>query len=73
MEASGLVELRPIVEGKPRCVVYLTKRGHELREILEPLAKEVNNVAVEGMNELEIKQIRNLLLKIHSNLTKDNI
>lgn len=72
MEASGLVELRPIVEGKPRRVVYLTERGRALKDVLEPLAKEVNDVAVEGMSEDETKQIRCLLLRIHENLVKDN-
>ncbi|WP_051299290.1 MarR family winged helix-turn-helix transcriptional regulator [Marinobacterium litorale] len=72
MEAAGLVELRPIVEGKPRRVVYLTKRGRELRDILEPLAKEVNDIAVAGMEHEEVVLIRNLLLRIHTNLAMDN-
>lgn len=71
MEASGLVELRPIVKGKPRCVVYLTERGKELRHVLEPLAQEVNDLAVVGMDNEQIEQIRTLLLHVHCNLIKD--
>jgi len=72
MLAAGLVELRPVIEGKPRQVVYLTEYGKSLKDTLEPLAKEVNDVAESGMNPEEIEIVRKYLLNMHSNLVKDN-
>ncbi|MCP4595203.1 MarR family winged helix-turn-helix transcriptional regulator, partial [Neptuniibacter sp.] len=72
MLAAGLVELRPITEGKPRQVVYLTEYGKSLKDTLEPLAKEVNDVAQSGMSLEEIEIVREYLLNMHSNLMKDN-
>lgn len=72
MSAAGLVELRPIIEGKPRQVVYLTEYGKKLKDTLEPLAKEVNDVAQSGMSSEEIAIVRKYLLNMHSNLVKDN-
>lgn len=72
MVTLGLIELRPIVEGKPRCVVYLTPKGHALRDTLEPLAKEVNDIAVQEIDAEDIDRIRCYLLKIYSNLLGDN-
>lgn len=68
MEAAELVELRPIVEGKPRRVVYLTQRGRDLRAVLEPLAEEVNALAVQQMDAEEVGRLREALLKVHANL-----
>ena len=72
MSAAGLIELRPIIEGKPRLVVYLTEYGKKLKDTLEPLAKEVNDVAQSGMSPEEIAIVRKYLLNMHSNLVKDN-
>ncbi|MGD9859684.1 MarR family transcriptional regulator [Marinobacterium iners] len=72
MLSAGLIELRPIVEGKPRQVVYLTEYGKSLRETLEPLAKEVNDVAQDGIGTEEIAIVRKYLLNMYFNLLKDN-
>lgn len=72
MSAAGLIELRPIIEGKPRQVVYLTEYGKKLKDTLEPLAKEVNDLAQSGMSPEEIAIVRKYLLNMHSNLVKDN-
>lgn len=70
MEAAGLIEFKPIVEGKPRHLVYLSDRGRELRSILEPFAMEINDIALSGFSDDDVKQFRKLLLMMHHNLTK---
>jgi len=71
MEKAGLVELRPIREDKPRRLVYLSGRGRELRSILEPLAEEVNALAVKGIGRDRLQELRHDLLQIHVNLFAD--
>ena len=71
MEKAGLVELRPIREDKPRRVVYLSRRGRELRTVLEPLAEEVNALAVKDITEERLQELRRDLLQIHENLSAD--
>jgi len=71
MEKAGLVELRPIREDKPRRLVYLSRRGRELRTVLEPLAEEVNALAVEGISSDRLRELRSDLLRIHENLFAD--
>lgn len=71
MEQAGLVELRPIVKGKPRRTVYLSEKGRNLRGVLEPLAMEVNDLLLDDLNAEEQVQLRNLLLKAYGNLLSD--
>lgn len=71
MEKAGLVELRPIREDKPRRAVYLSRRGRELRGILEPLAEEVNALAVKDIGHDRLQELRLDLLQIHENLSAD--
>ena len=71
MEKAGLVELRPIRENKPRRLVYLSTRGRELRTVLEPLAEEVNALAVQGISPDRLQDLRRDLLQIHENLFAD--
>ncbi len=68
MVVADLVELCPIVEGKPRMLVHLTDRGRSLRGVLEPLAEEVNTIAVRDMSSDETDILRTFLLKMLSNL-----
>lgn len=71
MEKAGLVEMRPIREDKPRRLVYLSRRGRELRGTLEPLAEEVNALAVKNIGKKRLQELRLDLLQIHENLAAD--
>ncbi len=71
METANLVELRPIVEGKPRRAVFLSEQGKKIRKTLEPLAEEVNAVATDGLTQEEHQQLRLLLMKLYRNLIAD--
>ncbi|MBR7890159.1 MULTISPECIES: MarR family winged helix-turn-helix transcriptional regulator [Marinomonas] len=68
MEAAGLLELRPIVEGKPRRLVYLTPKGRSLQSVLVPKAEVINLLAVEGISEEKVAILRECLLTVHNNL-----
>lgn len=73
MEEAGLIELRPVVEGKPRRAVYLSDRGRSLRSVLEPLAVDVNTLAMSELDEHEHHQLRALMLKVHESLHSDDL
>ena len=70
MEAAGLLELRPIVKGKPRRLVYLTQKGRDLQSELVPKAEMINKIAVDGIPEEQVAALRACLLTIHKNLSK---
>jgi len=70
MESAGLVEMRPVVEGRPRRAVYLSQRGRDLRKTLEPLAEEINRVAIDGLTRQEVDELRRLMLRINDNLAQ---
>ncbi len=72
MEEADLVELRPIVAGKPRRAVYLSERGKALRNVLEPLAVDVNTLALSQLDESESQLLRTLMLKVHDSLHSDD-
>lgn len=71
MKSADLIELIPIKKGKPRGLVYLTKRGRELRKELEPIAENVNALAVKDMTKEEIELFKNFLLRAHQNLSSN--
>lgn len=70
MEAAGLLDLRPIVEGKPRRLVYLTQKGRDLQSELVPKAEMINKIAVDGIPEEQVAVLRECLLTIHKNLSQ---
>lgn len=71
METAGLIELRPIVKGKPRRAVFLSDHGRQLESTLKPVAEEVNNLAVGDITAEEAAQLRRLLMRLHDNLLAD--
>lgn len=70
MVSADLVELRPIVPGKPRQVVHLTPKGRDLRGKLEPLAEDLNAEAVRGLSAAQLTALRESLLVVHGNLQR---
>jgi len=51
--------------------VFLTDAGLALRDRLEPLAVEANDVAVAGLSAAEQETLRDALLRIIANLERD--
>ena len=71
LEALGFLEKRTLAGNKRKQHVFLTKRGKELRIELEPLAVEVNEVALAGLSSSELDIIRKGMLLILDNLEED--
>mgnify|MGYP003140242614 FL=1 len=68
MEANGLIERRQLNGNRKNIHIYLTQKGKNLKKTLIPLAEEVNDIAVQGVEYEDLRVTRNTLLKILSNL-----
>jgi DNA-binding MarR family transcriptional regulator len=71
MERNGYIVRRQRGGDRKKVFVFLTKKGRALRQRLVPLAEEVNNIAVRGLDAAEIAITRNVLLAIIENLARD--
>lgn len=71
LERLGYIERRRLKGDSRRLHVFLTDRGRDLREVLEPLAVEVNERATEGMTAAEIEALRTALIRLIENLDAD--
>lgn len=74
MEKLGYVERNPAPEGEGRKVfVHLTKAGRALKNVLVPLAVEVNELAIAGVSAEDVAATRRTLFAIVRNLSVDEI
>lgn len=73
MEANGLVERRHLNGNQRKLHIFLTARGHELKEVLTPLAEEVNRVAQSGISVDDLETTRHALLTMIENLAADQV
>lgn len=71
LESLGYVTRRNPPDNRRKLLVFLTPRGRKLRDLLEPMAEEVNAVSVEGLSESEIAVLRRSLLAMAENLDAD--
>ncbi|GGY09388.1 hypothetical protein GCM10007160_40880 [Litchfieldella qijiaojingensis] len=72
MEANGLIERRQLNGNRKNIHIYLTQKGRDLKETLIPLAEDVNDIAVKGVDCEDLRATRRTLLKIITNLAQDN-
>jgi DNA-binding MarR family transcriptional regulator len=72
MEANSLIERHHLNGNRRKLHVFLTNKGRELKEVLTPLAEEVNHVALAGVSEEHRNITRNTLLAMIENLVIDN-
>lgn len=70
MEDLGYVARRQTAENRKNVYVHLTAKGRALKAKLEPLAQEVNSVAVRGAPASDIAATRRTLALIIENLTR---
>lgn len=68
MEELGYVARRQMRGNRKNVYVHLTAKGRALRAKLEPLAEEVNAIAVRGARAADIAATRRILLMIVENL-----
>ncbi|WGT52636.1 MarR family winged helix-turn-helix transcriptional regulator [Thioclava nitratireducens] len=73
MEELGYIVRRNIEGNKRRQHAFLTERGWELRDQLEPLAVEANELAVAGLTEDEQRILRKALATMIRNLEQDEL
>jgi DNA-binding MarR family transcriptional regulator len=73
MEDLGLIERRKVGSNKRRQHAFLTYKGRELRDRLEPLAIETNDLAVAGLSDEEVRVLRHSLAVVIRNLEKDEV
>lgn len=72
MEANGLIERRHMNGNRRKMHIYLTNKGRELKDVLTPLAEEVNHIAQEGIDKRDLDATRQTLLTMIINLANDN-
>ena len=70
MEELGYVSRTQVPENRKNVYVRLTAKGRALRQKLEPLAEEVNAIAVQGLKNSAIETTRKSLLAMIANLSR---
>ncbi len=71
MEELGLITRRKVGSNRRRMHAFLTERGWQLRDMLEPLAVETNELALAGLGAAEVQTLRHALSTIIRNLEQD--
>lgn len=70
MQEAGLIEFMRHEGNKKNIYVYLTPKGRDLKDVLVPLAEEVNNEAAKDIPQEDLQTTRRVLLKMLENLNK---
>lgn len=71
LESLALISRHHLSGDNRRQYVFLTDEGHRLREELEPLAMEVNTVALAGIDAHTSELVRSALITMYDNLLAD--
>ncbi len=71
MEELGFITRRNVGNNKRRQHAFLTEKGWALRDRLEPMAVETNELAVSGLAEDEVRILRHALSTMIRNLERD--
>ncbi|MEQ8488278.1 MAG: MarR family winged helix-turn-helix transcriptional regulator [Marinovum algicola] len=71
MQELGLITRQKVGTNRRRQHAFLTERGWELRDKLEPLAVETNEVALAGLRDDEVATLRRALSTVIRNLEQD--
>ena len=73
MEKLGYIVRKQTPSNKKNIYVCLTAKGRRLKQKLEPLAEDVNRIAVAGVRASDIRTTRKTLLAIIENLARDEL
>jgi DNA-binding MarR family transcriptional regulator len=71
LETLGYIVRRQQPDSRKKVYIYLTPRGRALRNRLVPLAEQVNQIALQGVSDVDIAVTRRTLLAIIENLARD--
>jgi DNA-binding MarR family transcriptional regulator len=72
LEKAGLIHRWQSPDDRRKLHVYLTPKARQLRATLAPYVVEVNERAVEGLTQDEVRTLRDLLRKVASNLSEES-
>lgn len=73
LEKLGYIKRKNLKGNNRRQHAFLTKRGLTAREILEPLAFEVNEMAINGLSDKDVAKFRKFLMVTIKNLAEDEV
>ena len=73
MERLGYVYRARRPESRKKVYIHLTEVGRALRDVLVPLAEEVNTIAVRNVSAADLAATRRTLLTMIQNLLEDEI
>jgi DNA-binding MarR family transcriptional regulator len=73
MERLGYIRRRRLAADRRNVYVHLTAKGRALKAKLVPLAEEVNEVGVDGIDIADVATTRRVLIAIIDNLAKNDI
>lgn len=71
LEKQGVITRQKMDGNKRTLQIFLTPKGWELRDRLEPMAHDVNLISLKGLDEDEVRVLRKGLLAIITNLEAD--
>ncbi|MBN8292542.1 MULTISPECIES: MarR family winged helix-turn-helix transcriptional regulator [Rhodobacterales] len=71
LEKQGVITRQKMDGNKRTLRIFLTPKGWELRDRLEPMAHDVNLISLKGLEEDEVRVLRKGLLAIITNLEAD--
>ncbi|MFQ5660304.1 MAG: MarR family winged helix-turn-helix transcriptional regulator [Gammaproteobacteria bacterium] len=71
MEKNGLIQRKRDTKDARRVIVRLTRKGQRLKDRLLPCAYEINQVALKGISAGEIRQLKQLLLRMRKRLEEE--
>ena len=71
MEKLGYIERRKLPHSRKNMYVFLTPVGRQLKKKLVPLAEEVNEIAVHGIDPADVATTRRALLVMIENIARD--
>ena len=71
MEKLGYLERRKLPHSRKNVYVFLTPAGRLLKKKLVPLAEDVNDVAVQGIDPADVATTRRTLLVMIENIARD--
>jgi DNA-binding MarR family transcriptional regulator len=72
MEKAGLVKRMPNREDRRKTNVFLTQRGHHLKDKLWPMAKEVYALAFKSIDRKDIAAMGRFLTQVWANLETEH-
>ena len=68
LEEAGLIERRRVPSDRRAFHIFLTEKGHELKDVLMQKGHEVHEIAVKGLSEQETEMLKDLLFQLWQNL-----